>query len=330
MYWSTNESGFKNFLPCEKYIHQSIFQANEKIKLVDPTKSLELCIIDACNLAPYQNQNNKVLVTNNWIDSNSLDSKYYEQFTSSLYGMYAGNVPIEEIAPTQNFNCFINRMDIVRQSWLYQLVRRDIFNQGYVSFNMDVSRHILFKQYNASVTAAEVFEDQFQQRLSIFADEHHAIKDRVPYCNFSPETELNRVIMQTKFSIVLETYADRNEIITFSEKIFRCLKLPRPWIMFAMKDAVKYLRNLGFDVLDDIVDHSYDSIDFDIDRQVKMLDIAQELCKIEFTDAVVNRMKTAAEHNQQLLSKFYSAFTNDISQSINNAKTKCLCLPVTN
>jgi hypothetical protein len=326
MYWADHESGFKNFLPCEKYIAQNIIQANKKIKLIDSNKTIIMCNIDACDPYTYQNQNNKILITNNWISPSSLNSKYYEQFASSLYGMYAGDVSIEDIVPTQNFNCFINRMDPIRQSWLYQLIRRDIFNQGYVSFNMDISRHILFKQCDATATPAEVFEDQFHQKLSIFEFEHNYIKDQVPYCNFDPGTELNQIIMQTKFSIVLETYADRNEIITFSEKIFRCLKLPRPWIMFAMKDAVKYLRNLGFDVLDDIVDHSYDSIEFDIDRQTKMLDIAQELCKIEFTNAIINRMKTAAEHNQQLLSKFYSTFKNDISQSINNAKTKCLCL----
>jgi hypothetical protein len=330
MHWANHESGFKNFLPCEKYITQSIIQANKKIKLIDSNKTIIMCNIDACDPYAYQNQNNKILITNNWVSPSFLNSKYYEQFAPSLYGMYAGDVSIENIVPTQNFNCFINRIDPIRQSWLYQLIRRDIFNQGYVSFNMDISRHIQFKQYDATATSADVFEDQFHQKLSIFELEHNSIKDQVPYCNFDPSAELNRIIMQTKFSIVLETYADRNEIITFSEKIFRCLKLPRPWIMFAMKDAVKYLRNLGFDVLDDIVDHSYDSIEFDIDRQVKMLDIAQELCKIEFTNTIINRMKTAAEHNQQLLSKFYSTFNNDISQSIDNAKTKCLCLNGTN
>jgi hypothetical protein len=132
--------------------------------------------------------------------------------------------------------------------------------------------------------------------------------------------------MQTEFSIVLETYFDRNNIITFSEKIFRCLKLPRPWVMFAMKNAVSYLRELGFDVLDDLVDHSYDTVDFAIDRQSMLLNQIEVMCRQTLTESQTQRCQLAANHNQHLLLKMFDCYHDDINIAIKNAVTKCLQL----
>ena len=325
MQWS-QEIGFENFLECKEYAKLKNNIRNQEIKISDPNKSLELVIIDACDPSQLLNQKTKILITNNWIDPALVNPAQYEQFSTSWYGIYAGIVPIEEVTPTKNFNCFINRMDPIRQSWLYQLIRRGIFDQGYVSFNMDISRHIAMKQCRPNSSHWEVFDQQFREQLSIFKSEHEFIKSCVPYRNFDSNTKLNQIIMDSKFSIVLETYFDRNEVITFSEKIFRCLKLPRPWIMFAMKGAVAHLRLMGFDVLDDIVDHSYDIIDFDIGRQTKLLDLAQNLCAIDITSSMQQRLTQAAMHNQQRLNSLYKTFYIDIDTTMSCAKTKCLAL----
>ena len=115
-------------------------------------------------------------------------------------------------------------------------------------------------------------------------------------------------------------------MITFSEKTFRSLKLPRPWIMFAQQYAVNYLRELGFDVLDDIVDHSYDSIEFSIGRQIKLLDIAEQLCNLEFNAALEKRAQQAAEHNSQILNNMFETWYQDVLNSFEKAKDKCLAL----
>jgi hypothetical protein len=156
--------------------------------------------------------------------------------------------------------------------------------------------------------------------------EHQVSKTMVPYKNF--DGDLQTTIMQTEFSIVLETYFDRNEVITFSEKIFRCLKLPRPWLLYAMKNSVAYLRSIGFDVLDDLVDHSYDNEDFHITRQRMILDQSQDLCKKTLTTEQIARCKQAAAHNQLLLDTLETSFHSDVINACKNAMQKCLDLSV--
>ena len=320
------EEQFKNFRSRIRYVAERVEQCNQEIQMVAPGKLIRLHIVDACPPQQFQNQNKKVLLTNNHLPSSVLDSKYYQEFPPSWYGIYAGDIAVEETQPIKNFNCFINRMDPIRQRWFYQLIRRDILDQGYVSFNMDISIAIQMGQFPPTTSNIEAFDLQFKSHLAIFAPEHEFIKNQIPYRNFDEDVGLNKIIMQSKFSIVLETCFDRNDTITYSEKIFRCLKLPRPWLVFSMKGAVQHLRDIGFDVLDDLVDHSYDNIDFEIDRQVAILDTAQELSKLEFTPAVLDRLNAAAQHNQEKLNTFFSTWQDDINTTIGLAKDKCLAL----
>jgi hypothetical protein len=320
--WS-EEKGSCNFLPCLQYVQDQLDQINQQLSLHD--RRLNLQIIDIWESwknpsAPDKN----LIVTNSWIKPELVDSTRYEQFAPSWYGIYAGPVDSISVTPKKKFNCFINRMDPIRQSWLYQLVRRDIFDQGFVSFNMDVHIHLAKGWYPPDTTPHDVFEDQFQKHLTIFQVEHELIKPQVPYRNFDSTASLDQVIMDSEFSIVLESYFSINEVITFSEKIFRCLKLPRPWILFSTKGSVQYLRNLGFDVLDDLVDHSYDNIDFEIDRQVALLDQAELMCKQTLTAEQISRCELAAQHNQQILDSMIDTFYTDVDLTFARAQKKCM------
>jgi hypothetical protein len=320
MSW-TQESGFEHSQPCFNFTHRQIDLANQT--LAKHQGQLDLLIVDACFPDQYQ-QGRRVLVTNNWLAPGQLDVNRYQQFSHNWYGLYAGPIKIQSTTPEKKFNCFINRMDPIRQSWLYQLIRRDVFDQGLISFNMDISRHIINGQCAPTDTAQKVFHQQFETQLQIFSAEHEQVKSIVPYRNF--DCDLATAIMQTEFSVVLETYFDRNHVITFSEKIFRCLKLPRPWVMFAMKNAVAYLRDLGFDVLDDLVNHSYDSVDFAIDRQKVLLDQIEIMCRQTLAESQILRCQQAADHNLALLAKMYSHFHEDVNNACLDAVSKCLKL----
>jgi hypothetical protein len=319
MSWMQNSwmQEFVHSQACFIFVRQQIAKANQEI---NTGGGLELVIVDACSPDQYQ-QGHRVLVTNNWIAPEQLDSTRYEQFPASWYGLYAGATNTQPHKPTKKFNCFINRMDPIRQSWFYQLIRRNLFDQGLVSFNMDISRHIVQGRCAPTDTPQQVFEQQFHHHLQIFHSEHEKVKTMVPYRNF--DCDLQTAIMQTEFSIVLETYFDRNEVITFSEKIFRCLKLPRPWVIFAMQNAVSYLRDMGFDVLDDLVNHSYDTVGFAIERQTAILDQVELMCRQTLTESDIRRCQQAADHNQALLAKMYSNFHEDVNNACSNALDKC-------
>ena len=309
---------FENFASCDAYIVQRIAQANKQLEPYQ--RKLNYKAVDIADPEPFK-QGHNLLVTHNWLAPGQLDPARYEQFPSSYYAIYAGEAQTESQIPIKKFNCFSNRMDPIRQSWFYQLIRRGVFDQGYVSFNMDISRHIEMRQYDPMVTAEQVFENQFKQYLEIFAPEHELAKKIVPYLNFTQD--LQKVIMQTEFSVVLETYFDNNQMITFSEKIFRCLKLPRPWLLFAMKNAVAHLRDIGFDVLDDLVNHDYDSVEFTIERQIMLLDQIELMCKKTLTTAQIARCQQAADHNQALLDTMLKNFHNDVDKTCSRALDKC-------
>jgi len=96
-------------------------------------------------------------------------------------------------------------------------------------------------------------------------------------------------------------------VISTSEKIFRCLVTPVPWIAYAGRYTIAKLRELGFDVMDDIVDHSYDRL---LEVQHKMPKLADSAKKtIAYAknipwSQVKSRCQAAAFHNQILLEEF--------------------------
>lgn len=216
------------------------------------------------------------------------------EYYSAYYEHY--NIEFDQVIPDKDFTCLISRMDPIRQSWLYLLVRRQLFDKGYVSFNMDTSRLNEF----ADLDPMQVFEEQYKKYLLEFTPEHNYVRDLVPYKNFPADIDLDQLLMQSRFNIVLETYFVDNEELTFTEKTIRSLRLPRPWILFSSKHAVKQLRAWGFDTLDDLVDHSYDNIDNNIVRQSAVLDAAEKLCNFDVVQHWT-RLQQASAHNLQLL-----------------------------
>jgi hypothetical protein len=245
-------------------------------------------LVDAVNEETYAHST--LIVTDNCIKKDHLP------LWPEFYGNYFYDAKYESRAPEYLFNCFISRSCPFRQSWLYQFQKRGLFDQGLITFNLDYRGDPELIPLKGTV---ELFDILFKSGNEIFEAEHKILRDRVPYCNIN--TSLEQAIIDSKVSIVLETYFDRNDVIAFSEKIFRSIQLPRPMLLFSAVNAVQHLRQCGFDVLDDIVDHSYDLESNSITRQIMILDQLEVINKLCYTDTVVNRLHEASKHNQQRL-----------------------------
>ena len=111
---------------------------------------------------------------------------------------------------------------------------------------------------------------------------------------------LEQCIIDTNVSLILETYT-RDEAIVFSEKIFRAIQLPRPWLLYCSPFSIELLRSHGFDVLDDIVDNTYDTEKNHWMRLDIILDQLETFIDRQYTSKDYQRFKQAAKHNQQLL-----------------------------
>ena len=180
---------------------------------------------------------------------------------------------------------------------------------GNVSFLLDARQPPVGKElYEANFKGYEIFEA-----------EHNLMKDRVPFINFSGD--LDQAIVDSQFSLVIETYFDWPDTIAFSEKIFRALCLPAPWITWAGKYTVAHLRSLGFDTLHDIIDHKYDSA-----IELKTATWGDKLTDFVFESIdIVNRFQQrdqarlksrcieAAEHNQKLLAEMQHSWPRDFA-----------------
>ena len=111
---------------------------------------------------------------------------------------------------------------------------------------------------------------------------------------------LEQCIINTNISLILETYT-RDDTIVFSEKIFRAIQLPRPWLLYCSPYSIKLLRSHGFDVLDDMVNTDYDTEKNHWMRLNLILDQLETFIDRQYTPKEYERFKQAAEHNQQLL-----------------------------
>lgn len=207
----------------------------------------------------------------------------------TVFGNYYEDFDYQESVPTKRFNCFINRGCAFRQSWLYQFVRRQIHDLGNISY---------WCEARLRNTPPDVyFEELFLEHNQIFSAEHKKLQGKIPYKNF--EMSLEQAIIDSERSIVIETAYDPNQFISYSEKTWRALQLPRPVLFFNAQYSVQHLRNWGFDVMDDVVDHSYDQCPDHIQRQVMILDQLNSDIKYD-----AQRFEQAAKHNRDLLFSF--------------------------
>jgi len=296
---------------------------NAKIKLIDPNKNLSATWADGFYIDDIVA--NTLVITNNIVRCSPEQSRHIHTVNPTYYGLHYFNYRNAAVPIQKDFNCFANRFDVFRQGWIYQLIRHGLFDRGFISFNCETDEVRIPSHEFKGLSPQRTFELGFQKFNSIFAAEHEVIKNQIPYKNFEDTGDLTSVVLASKFSIVLETFFHDNRITTYSEKIFRCLQLPRPWVLFSTQYGVENLRKLGFDVLDDIVDHSYDHIADPIQRQTSILDVCKHLVSLDIP-SILTRCQQAAEHNKSVLKSMNNVWLINIMEDFNQAYQKLLAL----
>jgi hypothetical protein len=201
----------------------------------------------------------------------------------------------------QAYNCFMNRSRGDRSIVFYELIKRNILNRGIVSFNC----------------SADEYQQQFvESELYRYNTEHQLGKQLVPYNTVESHGTLEQCIIDSNVSLVLETYTT-DDYIVFSEKIFRALQLPRPWLLYCSTGSVGLLTRYGFDVLEDYVDHTYDSIVNHADRLAAILDQFEMFIDKDYTAQDYARFKQAAENNNALLKLFEQTWPARLETMLN-------------
>lgn len=265
--------------------------------------------------------NNTTVITDNYMPH---ATKYRIcKLPDSYYGVFSYSPSNQNFDPRYRFNLCINRMDHQRIVILLQALNQceDMLSQDLVNFNA-------WDPSNPCDTSADLqtnFEKYFEQldpELQELYRSLTGIKSNLPLRNHNISVEQAHV--SAYVNLVVETYAG-NASIAFSEKIFRALVTPAPWTVFSAQGAVGYLKDLGFDVLEDLVDHSYDTVlqewPHGVNKIKSWLESSlntYDLLKNMPVKELQTRCQQAAKHNQHLLIKFRSQWPADFAQWLNS------------
>jgi hypothetical protein len=219
---------------------------------------------------------------------------------------------------TTGYNCFMNRISGERSIVFYELIKRNILEKGLVSFNCQ-RRHV--PGHNNSDYSIDNYNWQYNQdEFTCYEVQHNQGLKLIPYNNFKEQNlTLEQCIIDSNISLIIETYVSDTHIV-FSEKIFRALQLPRPWLLYCSPASVEYLKFYGFDVLDDYVDHSYDQEFNHNHRLLNILNQLETFIDRTYTEKDYQRFNQAAMHNQNLLLSFKQAWPKKFNSILDKIK----------
>jgi hypothetical protein len=196
--------------------------------------------------------------------------------------------------------CLMNRISGERLLLLYKLAKLNLLDKGLISFNC------LYHDRDPSIEQRKQNFDTVHEQCN-WQGSNEIYKTLRALMPMTLDVDPDTASLRSEKTVVVESY-NSDTVIAFSEKIFRALQTPRPWLLCSSPDSVKILKQYGFDVLDDIVDHSYDSIEDQSERMDAMLIELQRPLKIN-----VNRCYNAVENNQRLLDKFKTQWDQKLS-----------------
>lgn len=293
------------------------------------TKKVIVCLADDFNICGADLSKSP----GNWFDANTVvitDNliTYDTQYTvirtpASYFGIFGYRPALQNFLPSHRFHLSVNRIDSQRQLILFELLAQSggldaVQQQDLVNFNARDAYESNDTVQNLQQNFTKHWQPLAEHYTGVYDQHWDTVLNSLPLLTHSLAIE--QAGLAAYLNLVVETYAG-NTTITFSEKIFRALVTPAPWTLFAALGAVQHLVDLGFDVMSDIVDHSYDQYvqdDWPGCRKIANY-ISTGLAnyhRIQQIDAVVlaARCAQAAEHNQQRLAAMRAQWPGDFAQ----------------
>jgi len=260
------------------------------------------CALDRSQDTPYLFDADTMVITDNWINTPTVYQ--VARIPDSFYGIYSYTPADQTWLPDRDYTFGVNRLDFKRMQVLLNLYYKLGFDRGYVNFNCE-ARH------NATLSSQQAFLEQLVHAETKELSTFRKLADMMPIKNYTINHD--QTYTRSWLNIIVETYSSDN-VVALSEKIFRCLVTPVPWIVFSGRYTMARLRSLGFDVLDDVVDHSYDRL---IEAHHKMSGFADTAnrtitdLKTQDWNGLKHRCEIAAQHNQKLLAGMKHVWTGD-------------------
>lgn len=230
-------------------------------------------------------------------------------------------LPIANTArtPSRQFTALTRIPKDWRSVIMSQLWKRGILENSLWSFNT-VEEPFSLSQKNNPIDVTKFINGR--KRLKDFIDNHTPKScDVLDSVEQNDHTFINTDLYLESFcSIVLETHfeADRSGGTFLTEKIWKCVKYGQPFVVAAPAGTIEHMRKLGYNVYDEYIDHSYDSIEDSTERAKTLLNEIDRLNKtinIEW----YQQLNPARVQNIKLFKDRYQIALNNVIQEINQA-----------
>ena len=296
IYTCLKKHNYQNINPISHT--RSCWQRDNQKVVVSLVDDLWDCATDRSQDTPYLFDRDTTVITDNFLNCPSVYRIY--RAPQSFYGIYSYTPDNLNWTPDRDYTFAVNRIDFKRMQVLLQLYQNIGFDLGYVNFNCRAGRQVLTIEQHRQVfiEQANNYSDDPQEKTGFLE-----LANLIPVKNHTLDHDMT--YNQSWLNIIVETYSSDN-VISTSEKIFRCLVTPVPWVAFAGRYTMAKLRELGFDVMDDIVDHSYDPLVETQNKIPKFVDSAKKtIAQVKSMPwaQVKSRCQAAAFHNQTLLAE---------------------------
>jgi hypothetical protein len=229
-------------------------------------------------------------------DENYIYYSYHFGYTSFLPNK---DIVINNDLPRPyNFSC-LNRSPKIERVWFYtQLFQQNFYKNSITSF------------YNEFPYGGNIrFDDLDEDTATFFKD---CVLHLLPICiqsekniyikhgkNYNEEVYHDHPAFNDAYVNIISEHSYTEKIIT--EKTIKPIAAQQLFLMAGPQFAIKELKNLGFDVFEDIIDHDYyDNEEHYKIRLLKMLEIAADLNN-QNLKLIFEKTKQRREQNKNYL-----------------------------
>jgi hypothetical protein len=207
----------------------------------------------------------------------------WERLTLNIHGLYDFEVEVKvnniinKKLPRWHALC-LNRITKIHRIYISNFISkhgnlRNKINYSFGLIKPGAHEHIKSKPQIGSEKWYTWLEDIERQWSNIFSDPFNEVEKWMVYHQEKyPEGDIladhtinmNHQMCQENyydsvFNIVTESFISA-DLVFLTEKTFKPIIWHQPFIMIGNPGSIEFLRTDGFDVFDDIIDHSYDNI----------------------------------------------------------------------
>lgn len=244
---------------------------------------------------------------------------YYPEYHAYYYPMYQDAV-LDDSILVKKFHSLNKREDSTRQLLYIKFYHDNLLESSYFSYlgennnyqnlyssvewdnNWNLLKSIIPEVSNWSHPTEKYIKIDNDEYLNLYRGTNNQ------HYNSDPTWMPNNNWYQTSFcSVVCETGPTAHKP-NFSEKTFRAIMQGHPIILIGAANSINMLRELGFDMYDDIIDHSYDNIHYcPYTRQLKAFECIDKIASYSLNEllAIKKELRKRRVKNIENYKKLY-------------------------